>query len=193
LDAALKLFLERGYASTKVDDIAAEANVSTATLYKHFSSKPKMFGAIMEQVWDNTDGKSSINLEGLAPKTALLKVGTAYADLLIHPHMQPLFRVIIAEVNHFPELGEELYERGKKPFLDVLHHYLEEQVMEKHLNIENIALATRQFLGMINDVLFWPRLLLPNLQISEAEAQDVVIEATYTFLSRYSEKPIKND
>ena len=74
--------------------------------------------------------------------------------------MVPLFLVIIAEVEHFPELGRELYERGKKPWLDRVAAYLEEEVRARSLRIAVIPLATRQFAGMINDVVFWPRFLI---------------------------------
>jgi TetR/AcrR family transcriptional regulator, regulator of autoinduction and epiphytic fitness len=38
---------------------------------------------------------------------------------------------------------------------------------------------------MINDVVFWPRLLVPELVLSDAERDDVVVEAVETMIARY--------
>jgi hypothetical protein len=72
----------------------------------------------------------------------------------MNPNIQPLFRVVIAEAARFPELGTELYHRGKEPFLKRLHAYLEAQVALDKPAIANIPLASRQLLGMINDIIF---------------------------------------
>lgn len=38
---------------------------------------------------------------------------------------------------------------------------------------------------MINDVIFWPRFLVMDLAIAQAEVEHVVTEAVKTFLARY--------
>ena len=49
LDAALKLFSERGFARTSVRDIAQEAGITDAAIYYHFSSKRDLFEALMDE------------------------------------------------------------------------------------------------------------------------------------------------
>ena len=48
LDAARRVFLERGYASTTVAAIAAEAGVSVETVYKAFGNKPGLVKAVFD-------------------------------------------------------------------------------------------------------------------------------------------------
>jgi AcrR family transcriptional regulator len=185
LKAALDAFLELGYDRTTIDHVAQQAEVSTATLYKHFPSKADLFGGIMAQVW-RTDQISAMPIPSdLSPRAALTAIGQEYAQLLTSPTIQALFRVIIAEAPRFPELGTELYHRGKEPFLKRLHGYFEAQVAAEHLAIEDIAIATRQFLGMINDIIFWPRFLIMDLQLNEQEIENVIENAVETFLARY--------
>jgi AcrR family transcriptional regulator len=50
LDAASRLFVEKGYKSTSVDDIVAAAGASKGTFYLYFESKPAVLNAIVEQV-----------------------------------------------------------------------------------------------------------------------------------------------
>jgi AcrR family transcriptional regulator len=47
--AALELFVERGYAATRLDDVAAKAGVSKGTLYLYFSSKEDLFKAVVRE------------------------------------------------------------------------------------------------------------------------------------------------
>ena len=49
LDAALELFVERGFASTRLDEVAARAGVAKGTLYLYFASKEELFKAVVRQ------------------------------------------------------------------------------------------------------------------------------------------------
>ena len=185
LKAALAAFSEFGYDRTTIDYVAQQASVSTATLYKHFASKAALFGGIMAQVWQTDEISATPVPIALPPRAALMQLGQDYARLLNSPSIQPLFRVIIAEAPRFPELGTELYYKGKEPFLKRLQVYLQAQVAAGNLAIADIALATRQFLGMINDIIFWPRFLIMDLEIDEHEVEHVIVNAVETFLARY--------
>ena len=45
LEAALRVFLDKGYHAANVSDVAAEAGVSQGTIYWYFSSKEELFNA----------------------------------------------------------------------------------------------------------------------------------------------------
>ena len=62
LAAALELFTERGYAATRLDDVARRAGVSKGTVYLYYSSKEELFKAVI--------------LEGLVPVLELPAVET---------------------------------------------------------------------------------------------------------------------
>jgi TetR/AcrR family transcriptional regulator, regulator of autoinduction and epiphytic fitness len=185
LDAAVQHFLAIGYERTTLEMVAKEASVSTATVYKHFSTKRDLFGGIMARVWEVKVNAAELSTEDADPATTLTAIGQEYARLLCDPQIEALTRVIIAEAPRFPELGEELYRRGKEPYLKQLHVYLQREIDQYRYQIQNIPLAARQFLGMINDVIFWPRFLVMGLKISDAEVESVVTEAVKTFLARY--------
>ncbi|MDB5841150.1 MAG: TetR/AcrR family transcriptional regulator [Herminiimonas sp.] len=60
LAAALDLFVERGYAATRLDDVAAKAGVSKGTLYLYFTNKEELFKAVVSEnllpVLDEAEG-----------------------------------------------------------------------------------------------------------------------------------------
>jgi AcrR family transcriptional regulator len=182
LDAAVEEILEKGYAGATLASIAERAQVSTATVFKHFRTKADIFGAIMRRVWGNEEDSLPPAPDAGDPRSGLLAIGHDYAATITDPKIRALFRVMIAEVPRFPELGQELYEKGKRPYLDRLHHYLEAEIAAGTLVIPDVGLAVRQFLGMINDVIFWPHMLVVDLQEDQPEIDRVVEGAVETML-----------
>ena len=49
LDAALALFVEKGYAATRVEEVAARAGVSKGTLFLYFDSKEELFKEVVHE------------------------------------------------------------------------------------------------------------------------------------------------
>ena len=47
MDAAEKLFAERGFFETSMEDVAAEAEYATGTLYRYFSSKEDLYHSLL--------------------------------------------------------------------------------------------------------------------------------------------------
>ncbi len=188
LDAAVSRFLEFGYDRATLETIAKAAGVSTGTLFKHFPTKAALFGAIMARMWESEPGAERAVPVAGDPRRGLSDIGRDYARLLRTPGMEALFRVVIAEAPRFPELGRELYERGKAPYLARLEAYLHEEVQSGTLSMNGteISRANREFLGMINDQIFWPRFLVVELVIDEGEVERVVCSAVDTFLARYA-------
>jgi TetR/AcrR family transcriptional regulator, regulator of autoinduction and epiphytic fitness len=186
LDAAVEEFLGYGYAGTTLESIAKRAGVSTATVFKHFRTKADIFGAIMSRVFGNEPNQTIPQPNPGNPTKGLLAIGQHYADSIRDPKIRALFRVVIAEVTRFPELGRQLYEKGKAPYLDRIHGYLKSEVKAGSLAISDVPLATRQFLGMINDVVFWPHMLIVDLQVSDSEVRRVVKSAVNTIVETYS-------
>ena len=185
LDGALSAFVRHGYRGATLAGIAASAGVSTATLHKYFATKRDAFGGVIARFWDQDLDAGPVDTVPGELTKGLTAIGRAYAGLNLDPAMVPLVRVIIAESIEHPELGQELYERGKKPYLTRLEAFVRDHVERGNLSIGKVDLAVRQFLGMINDVVFWPRLLIADLEVTEDQAKDVVDEAVRTFLARY--------
>lgn len=188
LDSAVALFLEQGYDRTTLEAVAKRAHVSTGTLFKHFPTKARLFGGIMARVWENEPGAEGALPPPGGPRKALTIIGLDYARLLRAPHTEGLTRVIVAEALRFPELGQELYLRGKEPYLKRLWRYLEAEVKAGTLKLaaDQVPIAAREFLGMINDQIFWPRLLIIDLDVPDKMVKRVVASAVETFLARYS-------
>ena len=181
--AATTLFLELGYDRTSLARIAEESGVSRATLFKQFPSKAALFDAIVSASWSSAE-----QAEPPPPGNAaegLGQLGRQYAALLSRPQMTDLFRIVIAELPRFPELAHAQFTQGKMPSFDSVRTYLRSEHDAGAMHIEDADLAATQFLGMISNYVFWPRLLVPDWEVSAERSDEVVKEAVRTTLARY--------
>lgn len=188
IDAATRLFLDSGYDGTSLARIAEAAGVSKATLFKQFPTKAALFDAIVSESWKIEDQDEPHPPEGDL-KAGLTSIGRRYAAMLTRPGMAALFRIVIAELPRFPELGETHFNRGKMPYFDSVRRYLDAENGAGTASLDDTEMATTQFLGMISNYVFWPRLLLLDYSPSATEMDEAVHEAVRTMISRYSTSP----
>ncbi|ANH06309.1 MULTISPECIES: TetR/AcrR family transcriptional regulator [Shinella] len=86
IEAARRLFVDRGYADTATPDIVAEAGVTRGALYHHFEDKKALFRATLEReaaaVAAHID---TVSLPAGSPREALLSGAAAYFDAMAVP------------------------------------------------------------------------------------------------------------
>src|SRR5271170_4698568 len=78
LDAAKKVFLERGFEGASIDEIADVARAGKPTIYARFSGKEALFGAVMaRKVREHTSAFESIEPAGATFEERLASIATA--------------------------------------------------------------------------------------------------------------------
>ncbi|GAA4866808.1 TetR/AcrR family transcriptional regulator [Actinomycetospora straminea] len=184
LGAARRLFLDLGYDGTSLAKVAAEAGVSRATLFKQFPTKAELFSAMVTTSWAIGDEQAP-PVPG-DPLAALTTLGTRYADLLTRPGMADLFRIVIAELPRFPELGRTHFDLGKMPFFDSVRDHLLAEQRAGTLRFSDADLVATQFLGMIANYVLWPRMLLLDWDPDAASVARAVEEAALTVHARHA-------
>jgi TetR/AcrR family transcriptional regulator of autoinduction and epiphytic fitness len=184
LKAATSLFLASGYDGTSLARIAEVAGVSKATLFKQFPTKAVLFDAIVTESWQVEDnGNPELPTGDL--RAGLTTIGHRYVELLTRPGMTALFRIVIAELPRFPELGEAQFSRGKMPYFESVSRYLDAARSAGSAKVDAPDLAATQFLGMISNFVFWPALLLTDWAPERAAIEQAVDEAVMTMVARY--------
>ena len=108
LEAAFDLFVERGFAATRIDDIAARAGVSKGTVYLYFPSKQAVFEALVRQaVLPNVERLIGETAQPGAPVLEILpRLLRAIMSVVAGSPLARFPRLIIAEAPHFPELAQ---------------------------------------------------------------------------------------
>jgi hypothetical protein len=106
--------------------------------------------------------------------------------MLARPRVAALMRMIIAELPRFPELRERTFDFGTLTVLRALRLYLREADAAGTADIDDVDVATTQFLGMIASAVFWPRLVHGTWSITEEEELRAIHEAATTIGARYA-------
>lgn len=124
MTAATTAFLDHGYRGTSMDEIAAAAQVSKQTVYKHFADKRRLFTAIVTERVTAASGPVQIEVQRLGQAGDLAGDLRALARHQLTSAMQSpvlrLRRLIIAEAGRFPELGRDFYEHGQQRTISAL-------------------------------------------------------------------------
>jgi AcrR family transcriptional regulator len=92
IDAATRLFTERGYADTSIDQVANGARVTRGALYHHFASKQEIFGAVCDAVDARVlDRVRAAAAQGGTGEERLSRVLDAYFEA----SREPTYRAIV--------------------------------------------------------------------------------------------------
>jgi len=124
LDAARRLFLERGLGGASIDEIARLARAGKPTIYARFPTKKALFTAVvMRNAAQNAARAESRPPAGASIEERLVNVGTGVLDRFIDSNAIDLMRLAVGEVRRFPELanvGRTARERGAEAVVRVL-------------------------------------------------------------------------
>lgn len=112
LDAALDLFIEQGFAQTRVDDIARRAGISKGAVYLYFESKEKILEGLVRRavVPIATSALEFLNDVESDPRLVITMVLKMAAHRLSDPKMIAIPKLVMREVLSFPELAQ-MYRR----------------------------------------------------------------------------------
>jgi|GEM_PF-191570 AcrR family transcriptional regulator len=108
LDAALKVFAEKGYAAARMEDIAQAACVTKGTIYLYFQNKEDVFKTLAREFVGRAlaDAARQMKMLGGTPRERLVIVLNGIAAFLnSDERIIALPKVIIAESGNFPELA----------------------------------------------------------------------------------------
>lgn len=126
LAAALDLFVDKGYAATRLDDVAARAGVSKGTLYLYFTNKEELFKAVVREHLLPALGEAEAAIEDCDGASADLFRGImlGWWERIGNTQLSGICKLMIAESGNFPELGrfyhDEVISRGNKMIISLL-------------------------------------------------------------------------
>lgn len=110
LEAALDEFSARGFAATRLDDVAKRANVAKGTIYLHFADKEALFQELVRAMI----GPIVAGLEQLPPPDVPVRmvlegmIGAFVSDIY-GTRRREVARLIITEGARFPAIAEFYY------------------------------------------------------------------------------------
>ncbi|HKG76053.1 MAG TPA: helix-turn-helix domain-containing protein, partial [Beijerinckiaceae bacterium] len=118
LDAALDVFAEKGFADTRLDDVAARAGVAKGTIYLYVESKQALFEALVRS--GITAPLAAVEAQVLAldatAETMLRMLFAALRREVLQTRRKEIVRLVLAEAHRFPDIAafyhREVVSRG---------------------------------------------------------------------------------
>jgi len=157
LAAALELFVERGFAATRLEDVATRAGASKGTLYLYFTSKAELFKAVV---------RGGI-LPAIAKAETLVEQSSGKASDLLRAVVSGIWRnvgntllsgipkLIIAESGNFPELARFYYEEVILRGLAVMAGILRRGIQQGEFRKLDVEPTARAMMGPLLLMMLW--------------------------------------
>jgi AcrR family transcriptional regulator len=153
LDAALELFVEKGFAATRAEEVAARAGVSKGTLFLYFSSKEELFKAVVrenisgrflewQEEFERFEG-SSADMVRYCLKAWWQRVGDTRAS--------GITKLMMSEAQNFPELAAFYHQEVMQPGQDLICRILQRGIARGEFRAVDVEYAA---LGLAAPMLF---------------------------------------
>ena len=107
LDAALALFVEKGFAATRAEEVATRAGVSKGTLYLYYPSKEELLKAVIGHNLSDRIAEGAELAAGFEGSAGALLRGilTEWWGNLYDSPAAGVFKLVITEVRNFPDIA----------------------------------------------------------------------------------------
>src|SRR5580692_6915265 len=127
LDAARRVFLERGLAGASIDEIAAIARAGKPTIYARYSDKEALFAAVvMRNVATTIEPFESVVPAGTTIEERLADAAAALLNRALISDTIDMMRVGISEARRFPELAISVQRMARQRSEDTIRRILGE-------------------------------------------------------------------
>lgn len=146
LQAALKLFAQRGYGGTTTRDLAQAAGVAEGTLFRHFENKKAILVAVASQGW--VDILTDLLTE-LSEMEGYRAIGQVMQRRMLNLRKNSnIMRVCFMEAQFHPELREQIQTQVITKMIDVAEAFFQTAIDRGIYRPINPRVLARIFLGM---------------------------------------------
>lgn len=150
LDAAVELFMERGFEATSMEAIAERAGVSKVTLYARFRDKDALFTAAVQSKCESFLGADLFEEQPSRDVgQALAAIARQFLRLVSDPEAVAMLVLINREGERAPQLPRLFFEAAVLRLKRHLESYLERETAKGRLFVQDASAATWRFLGAV--------------------------------------------
>lgn len=154
--AARDVFNARGFAATRMDDIAAAVGISKAALYLQFSGKDALFQALVNELIEAMLPQAAPADFGDLPAEAILRQFIAFMAMRItQPEMAFVPRVVIGEGANFPDLARFYHEHVISRGIGIVERILRHGIARGEFACDDLGQACRTIIGGVLIAAIW--------------------------------------
>jgi len=147
LDSGLKLFSKKGYLGATTKEIAKGAGVAELTLFRHFSSKERLFEEVINSYTFLPALKGLLpEIKGMEFEEALYVIAGRFIERLTE--RRELIKIMHSEIHLYPAKVKKIYHDFLDEMVKTLAAYFRELQAAGRLRAFNPEMGARAFFGM---------------------------------------------
>lgn len=191
IEAALELFVERGYGGVSITEVVKRSGGSLSTFYELFGSKTGLFKAVVEQKCQMlTNILDNPTLPDISPREALSQYGRLLFELVMSVDSMAALRAIVAEGVEYPELAEVFFAAGPDKGNSRVAAYLTDLARKGTLAIDDPTKAAWDFCSLVRGEYHLRALCSRPIALTEAERDAHLRHCVDVFLRAYGQPPV---
>lgn len=190
LDAARRVFLERGLAGASIDEIAAQAGAGKPTIYARFPGKEALFTAVVTR---EVEGRVA-RIESQPPDEGSLEarlrgIATMVLERALLDETVNLMRLSISEARRFPDLASSVrrmaFERGAEAVARLLGEAMQSEELgaAPAFALDRLPATARYFLDLIFAPFIMRALFGEKLEVLRADIEPHAARSVAVFLA----------
>jgi AcrR family transcriptional regulator len=166
-DAALALFSERGFAATRLEDVAIRAGVSKGTVYIYFPTKEDLFRAVLRQgLLPNLEAMEQAVAAFDGPTQALVRQLVDRMLRVLDTNLTAIPKLVLAESGNFPAIARMYADEVVRRALHLLTGILRRGVERGDLRDVDIQSAIPTFVAPFLMLVLWKHSLGQHTDIA---------------------------
>ncbi len=170
IDAAMEEFISRGFAATRLDDVAKRAGVAKGTIYLHFKDKESMFEELIRTAIVPLVGR----MQGPPPAGASVRdLVEAFALNFIHEIVNSrrgdIVRLIVAEGPRFPVIADFYYREVVSKGLAGMRMMIELGIARGEIKNTNLAKYPQIMVAPALIAVIWQSLFAKHMPLDAIE------------------------
>ncbi len=148
LVAALALFVEKGFAATRIEEVADRAGVSKGTLYLYYPSKEELLKAVIrEQLAHQIQaGAEEVRLHTGSHADLLRTLLSSWWLRVFHSPAAGVFKLIVTEVRSFPDIADYYVREVIEPGSQLIGGVLQRGIADREFRAVDVEAAVHSLL-----------------------------------------------
>lgn len=187
LDVSARLFAERGFAGTNLQDVADALGISRPSLYYYFHSKEEILGSLVEEVTVFSQQQSTklVAKSDANPGETLRLMTLSHAKWLLDHAVA--FRVVDRSEADLPTATRQAHDMAKRTLLDNFSSVIARGVEIGHFRPVDPRVTAFAIFGMCSWTAWWFR---PDGRLSSQDVADHIADlATHSVQREESRRP----
>jgi AcrR family transcriptional regulator len=149
LDAATKVFAEKGFHRAKIKDISEVAGIADGTVYNYFKNKEALMLGIFDRLNESDQRDQDFSKSTEVDFRSFMKAYLRHRLTILKADNFETFRVVVSEIMVNKELRELYYHKILEPTFTMAEKYFQQWAAQHVIEPFDISLAMRAISGMV--------------------------------------------